>query len=163
MYDILKQWVRAISCFAYVIGSTNYKDTPCKGGWYCRGGAKSATPKAEDGNGGPCPRGHFCVAGEENPVKCPEGKYTNRTQQSSCEVCPGGFACEEGSVDPVPCPSGYYCPAGTGTNTQPCPSGTYYNGTGISREADCTPCDGGMYCLSAGLVTPTGKCSANYY
>jgi hypothetical protein len=55
------------------------------------------------------------------------------------------------------CPVGHYCPQGTG-DPQPCPKGSYNNGTGLEKEADCLICTAGHYCGSVGLTQTSGLC-----
>lgn len=52
------------------------------------------------------------------------------------------------------------CAIITGT-TAPvaCPEGSWSNSSGLRNQADCNSCPGGFYCASAGLTTPTGRCS----
>ena len=69
--------------------------------------------------------GHYCANIDAEPVKCPEGFYTNMTGQSVCQECDPGYSCSEGSTSARPssdkCPKGYYCPDGI-TKTA-CPEG----------------------------------------
>ena len=62
------------------------------------------------------------------------------------------------------CPAGYYCLKGTARPYDtPCRNGTYNNYTGAKSSADCTPCDGGLFCNGIGLNAPIGECRAGWY
>ena len=51
----------------------------------------------------------------------------------------------------------------TGADLEPCPSGTYNPVYGMSNVNQCLQCDGGSYCLTAGLDSVTGFCQPGYY
>lgn len=84
--------------------------------------------------------------------------------------CTAGFWCISGSSVAEPtdgitgkaCPEGHYCTTGTPAPT-PCPTGTMSNSTGLSNSGQCPACQGGFYCATTGLITPTGPCNAGYY
>ncbi|KAF7241231.1 Signal peptide, CUB and EGF-like domain-containing protein 3 [Varanus komodoensis] len=57
----------------------------------------------------------------------------------------------------------FYCPEGTGFKWQPCPPGTYNPNQGISSHTNCTPCDGGKFCLYNNATDVTGLCWEGYY
>lgn len=44
-----------------------------------------------------------------------------------------------------------------------CPAGTYGNRTMLASSDDCNDCDGGMFCGSSGLSTPTNQCLAGSF
>jgi hypothetical protein len=48
----------------------------CTAGYYCKGGATSATP-TDGTTGNQCPTGHYCPAGSKAPTACPIGTYLN--------------------------------------------------------------------------------------
>ena len=52
---------------------------------------------------------------------------------------------------------------GTGLDWKPCPKGSYSNSTGLSKESECEPCDGGFYCDQLNSIKPTAKCDGGYY
>ena len=56
----------------------------------------------------------------------------------------------------------HWFPTDTGTPIQ-CSPGYYNNQTQSDSPDDCESCDGGSYCATAGLTTPTGLCSAGFY
>ena len=59
---------------------------------------------------------------------------------------------------------GYYCPQATQYATQfPCPAGTFSNRTNLQNVTQCTTCLAGQYCLTAGLIHPTGLCRGGYF
>ena len=137
-----------------------------------------------------CPPGGYCPLGSDQPEACPAGTYSQEDGQhefSTCTPCtPGqycaydnltqptgpcalGYFCVNGSSVANPtglggdiCPLGHYCPEGTFLPEE-CPIGTFYNNTGAGAEADCLPCDPGMYCNNDGLAYPVGECAAGYY
>lgn len=53
--------------------------------------------------------------------------------------------------------------SGTGLDWKPCPKGSYSNSTGLSKESECEPCDGGFYCDKLNAVKPAAKCDGGYY
>ena len=44
-----------------------------------------------------------------------------------------------------------------------CPVGTYSNKKGLKNETECSPCDPGQYCNTAGLTSTAGDCTAGHY
>merc|ERR1711871_1305911 len=135
----------------------------CRKGYYCTGGAVSATPHADDGSNGPCPRGHACPEGTVVPAPCPPSTFSNTTGLSSCHECEEGFFCD-GSVPTRydDCPEGFYCPVGTAIPI-PCPPGRYSGGLRRTSADTCSVCDPGAYCANSGLLLPTGPCEAGYF
>ena len=97
------------------------------------------------------------------------GSYTNATRQFTCQPCPERYFCTPVNLtaDPYssykPCPKGFFCPISTGLNWRPCPLGTYSNKSGLASEAECTDCDGGMYCSQLNSTAPTGICAGGFY
>ncbi|XP_069599133.1 uncharacterized protein K04H4.2-like [Ranitomeya imitator] len=118
------------------------------------------------GEGGSCPRGHYCPAGSPHAHVCPAGTYNNLTHQPDCLPCPAGYFCAENTSDynTFPCPAGFYCPEGTQHSCQfPCPRG-YYNPDPRSHSIDsCLPCISGHYCGAEGLSTVSGKCDPGWF
>ena len=139
---------------------------PCDAGYYCLRGAKSATPK-DNTTGNICPKGHFCLVGTSDPIKCPLGKYSNASgneKETDCRPCVAGKYCgalglEEPSGD---CDPGFYCPGGQSSRTpsgyictpghycpsgspsqRPCASGSYQD---EYQRASCKSCPEGFYC-----------------
>lgn len=98
-------------------------------------------------------------------TKCTPGKYCSTpglwTPTGDCTT---GYYCPESSTSPqqVDCPVGHYCPTGSGL-PEPCRNGTYGPTTRLQSDAQCTPCDGGMYCNGTGLSALTGPCDPGYY
>lgn len=130
-------------------------------GYFCVLGATNNAPT--DGiTGDICPIGSYCPTGSYNHIFCPNGTYSNHTGASVCYVCPEGFFCINRD-DAEICPVGFFCPEGTGADIQPCPAGTYNPVQGLSKQADCTQCDGGKYCQLPGQDAVSGNCSAGYY
>ena len=54
--------------------------------------------------------------------------------------------------------AGHYCPIGTGSNAKKCPSGSYGALKGLSKEDECTACDGGHFCKDPGGHNVSGEC-----
>ncbi|XP_011927069.1 PREDICTED: SCO-spondin [Cercocebus atys] len=133
---------------------------------------------SHSGQGGPCPRGHFCPRGTSLPQPCPAGSYSYLTGQASCFPCPAGYYCPKNitNYSGHPCPAGFYCPRGerqghnfpgrgwaelysrcTKYATQfPCPRG-YYNPDPLTQSLDsCLPCPPGHYCGQENLTRASG-------
>lgn len=60
--------------------------------YFCKQGAITGTP-----NQGPdadeCPAGHYCPIQTAEPIKCPQGTYSNATKlkaESECSNCTAG-------------------------------------------------------------------------
>ena len=62
----------------------------CTKGYWCRGGSTEANPVGK-AYGVICSRGNYCPVGSPNPVPCPEGFYSNRTEASKVEDCIGRY------------------------------------------------------------------------
>ena len=131
---------------------------PCDGGYYCHNNSDTPTPSQFQ-----CPPGSQCPVGSTAPQLCPDGTYTASMRTASCSPCPAGSQCPVGSKMPTLCPRGQYCPGGTGSTVLLCPRGTFRSVTGAANISDCSPCTGGRYCGSDGLVQPTGPCASGYY
>lgn len=97
-------------------GSTKPKDI-CAKGYYCEGGAVSATPTptVKYPKNGLCPKGHYCIAGTPSAQQCPPGTFRNSTGAESVDQCldciPGWYCAGYGNAKPTDlCDRGYYCP-----------------------------------------------------
>ena len=69
-----------------------YPSLFCSAGFYCRSGAKSATPM-QDSNAYECPVGHYCPEMSAEPSKCPVGTFSNNTRlrnETDCQMCTPG-------------------------------------------------------------------------
>lgn len=92
----------------------------CKEGFYCQGGASSITPNGSHPLyplNGLCPAGRYCPMGTPSPIKCPRGKFGNKTGARTdieCYPCtPGSYCDVAGITAPTgPCAEGWYCPDG---------------------------------------------------
>lgn len=137
----------------------------CDEGYYCVGKAYLPNPN-DNTTGFICPQNHFCVAGSQVPKKCSLGYSANFTGLARCRLCLAGFLCLPGEYPRV-CPQGYYCPASTVdiplTQPKSCPEGTYGGRDGLEKEADCSPCDPGHYCIGVGKTNSTGKIQAGHW
>ena len=156
----------------------------CSAGYFCLAGADRAAPMLE-GFADVCPPGSYCPEGTVDPINCPIGTFSNESELHSemeCTPCTAGFFCDTpGITEPSgPCNAGYVCegyaenafwevcPAGNfcpkqSEKPEPCPSGTFSNATGLTADSECTSCIPGSYCLTVGLVEPSGYCSEGYY
>ncbi|XP_030258688.1 zonadhesin isoform X7 [Sparus aurata] len=150
----------------------------CRERFYCREGAKSATP-ADGPTGGLCPAGSYCPLASSSPFPCPPGTFSNSTGLSrpeECVSCPPGFYClgSNNTSPSGPCFPGFYCTGGSASPVQneapegyytsegaaraePCPLGTFQPRRG---GQSCVECEGGRVCNQTGLsqspLCPTG-------
>lgn len=113
-----------------------------------------------------CPAGYYCPSGTAQPISCPIGTYnpdTSKSLKTECLICTAGYYCDhEATVTPKDCPAGSYCLEGVSYPTL-CPIGTYRATTNAAALTDCTQCDAGSYCDTAGQTAVTGPCTAGYY
>ncbi|XP_035857407.1 zonadhesin-like [Sander lucioperca] len=152
----------------------------CKERFYCREGAKSATP-VDGPTGGLCPAGSYCPLASSSPLPCPPGTFSNSTGLSrpeECISCPPSFYClgSNNTSPSGPCFPGYYCTGGSATpvqneaeegyytlegaaRPQPCPLGTFQSRRGAQS---CVECQGGRLCNKTGLSQPT-LCPTGHY
>lgn len=157
----------------------------CGKGFYCIGAAESRWPLIERvGYYGPCPAGHYCLAGDDaavtaSPTPCPDGKYNAQVGSWSadfCLECPPGWlcttpgavggltapsaVCEDGNrcVDglvSIPCTTtGFYCPLESHEELL-CPVGFY----SLSGKGYCLECPAGKYCMNGSQE----NCPAGYF
>ena len=134
----------------------------CPEGFFCPSNTSDFTQNS-------CPQGHYCLSGTQHSTQypCPEGSFNNRSRQSnstSCHLCtPGSFCQGVGQSTPSGlCSPGWYCPRGSTTSTptnSSCPIG-YYCPIGSPSPVHC---DGGYFCNSTDLSTPSGLCQAGYF
>ncbi|OAF66035.1 hypothetical protein A3Q56_06248, partial [Intoshia linei] len=147
----------------YCAGTKNIAYTgDCSQGFYCPPGQSSPSNVNYE-----CPAG-----GSLKPILCPAGKYQPNTASSSCLDCPEAHYCPItmkadntliGAIFPIECPAGSYCKALTKSPYQYlCPVGTFSNKKGLSLESQCMPCSVGKYCMTKGLISPTGDCRAGF-
>eukprot|EP00750_Incisomonas_marina_P016607 INCI19214.1.p1 GENE.INCI19214.1~~INCI19214.1.p1 ORF type:complete len:6126 (+),score=1170.25 INCI19214.1:309-18686(+) len=120
----------------------------CQAGYYCTGGAATATPSDDlEASGGACgspvcsvnstfsgrecQAGYYCPTGSSAGTPCPPGTFSNSTQAASnttCLQCTAGYFCPDFHMTaPVAfCPAGFYCPGGQITGAEyPCEEGRY--------------------------------------
>eukprot|EP00466_Bigelowiella_natans_P015235 jgi/Bigna1/85198/estExt_fgenesh1_pg.C_20409 len=133
----------------------------CAPGYYCIEGATTDRPTYPP-TGGVCPPGNYCPSGSNQPLGCSEGTYAGVPGHANCTICPAQYYCPWNTSLPIDCPTGRYCPEGTNTSIPSCPIGTYNNRTQLKAETECFQCSPGHYCMTTGLSTPTGPCSAGY-
>eukprot|EP00163_Fabomonas_tropica_P011852 TRINITY_DN227_c0_g2_i1.p1 TRINITY_DN227_c0_g2~~TRINITY_DN227_c0_g2_i1.p1 ORF type:complete len:7500 (+),score=2428.07 TRINITY_DN227_c0_g2_i1:177-22676(+) len=140
----------------------------CDPGYYCTLGSKLKTPLGQlnhlnTSQGDICPSGRYCPRGTPYPLGCPAGTYAPSTGFAVCKGCPAGYFCLENTTTPAICPQGFYCPENTTSSTSfPCQNGTYGNTTGLSKNSECRPCDPGKFCSGFGLTAPVGNCAPGY-
>lgn len=163
--------------------STAENDLPlCAEGFFCKAGSNSRFPitLVDDGTNkyGPCPAGHYCATGTEDPEPCPAGTFSMQERawhEDFCIVCPPGFMCETAGLSEPTRPtaagvrtsdyiqeneacsliSKEYCPIGTNI-AQQCYTG-YYQDQGNS--GNCKECPPGSFCIT-GAQEP---CKKGYY
>ena len=133
----------------------------CAAGYFCKSGASTRYPEDTTNTlAGPCPPGHYCEEGTENPTPCPAGKFNKQYRAWDATFC-------------LDCPPGYVCD-GTGNTDatekiEPGKYGTYHDadtakhgvtagvtGCGLSRS--------GVYCPLAShfeLICPMGYYQTN--
>ena len=157
----------------------------CQSGFYCKGESPYKQPKVEEANKyGPCPKGHYCEEGTENPTPCPTGSYNpseGAYNSDQCLPCPSGWACpntgtfevtvkcrqgfycEESSTSREPsgkeCTAGHKCPEGS-SKQQKCPAGKYQDQSG---QADCKECPPGYYCPPGTSDYSVNICPEGFY
>ncbi|XP_071958404.1 uncharacterized protein [Antedon mediterranea] len=144
----------------------------CIAGFYCPRGQNRPDPP-----GFTCPVGYYCLQGSGWPSACPNGTFSNTTQNTeelNCEACtPGkycagehlskpssdcmeGYYCPGGQSERAPseyiCPKGFACPEGSST-PQLCPRGTFQS---EEEQAECDICPLGKYCDPYELGNVTG-------
>ncbi|XP_070551435.1 scavenger receptor class F member 1-like [Ptychodera flava] len=151
----------------------------CAGGYFCLSGSYEYTPAGDPPPAnpdqdpctpntqcaGPCPAGHYCPVGIEDPIACPNHTIRNTTgasQLSDCRPCPAGSHCLQGDPVEYECPVGYYCEEGM--PPEECPLYTYRNTPGAASEGDCYPCRAGYWCNDTGMVTfNQNPCPVGHY
>lgn len=121
----------------------------CAAGYFCDFGAESATDMNKI-----CPKGHYCPAGTELPIRCPDGFYfpdTGATSRLDCRQCEAGYYCIENDGVSRTCPAGHYC---TDVTTEPsaCRQGFYQPNKGEKHISACKPCPVGFFCDKIAVV-----------
>ncbi|GIQ87851.1 hypothetical protein KIPB_009982, partial [Kipferlia bialata] len=142
-------------------GMSNLDAYDCSGGYYCSGGSSLQAPLAD--NGGRCSIGNYCEAGSFEETACDAGSYSDEQGLAACKTCPAGYYCPAGATAALDCEVGYYCPESTTESMPVCPVGTYSEATNLQDESQCTPCDAGHYCETAGASAVGALCSEGYY
>ena len=128
----------------------------CDEGFYCPSHSVSSTQVD-------CPAGNYCPPKSQIPVPCPEGTYSNSTnnkKSEDCLKCLEGFFCpDSGLIKPKEsCRSGYYCPLGTVQPSLRCTAGFHCpEGSSIP-----IPCKDGFY-TSSGQQDFCELCPARFY
>ncbi|OAF70389.1 hypothetical protein A3Q56_01861 [Intoshia linei] len=178
--------LKAIPCLAGTFAKNTGQATcdVCTLGFYCP--HKCSTPIV-------CPTGSYCPAGTKFATEnlCPFGTFMDITggqKLADCKTCTSGYYCSDllsiavtakcaagyyctsGAKSATPnqdlnsnaCPKGKYCVLGTETPVD-CPIGTFSNSLNLVDSTECTPCLLGMYCATAGLILPTGKCDSGFF
>ncbi|XP_070399343.1 multiple epidermal growth factor-like domains protein 6 [Nothobranchius furzeri] len=152
----------------------------CQKRFYCRMGAKSATP-VDGPTGGLCPPGSYCPEASISPLPCPAGTFSDSTGLGSpeeCVSCPPGFYCSgSNNTSPTgPCFPGFYCTGGSASPVQneaqegyycskgaaraePCPLGSFQPHV---RAGLCVECQAGRLCNQTGLSQPS-PCPTGHY
>ena len=180
-----------IACNAstYASSAASYECSTCPAGYYC--GDACVSPLVCPA-GMYCPLGTGAYSDVPRCPEGSYSNATGLQAETSCTLCTGGYACTAaGLTEPNDvCGAGYYCQQGAmqvtgtpGTNLggvggvcpvgAHCPEkselptlclpGTYRATTGATQIGDCTLCDAGKYCKSAGLSAVEGECSEGWY
>ncbi|XP_034557340.1 zonadhesin [Notolabrus celidotus] len=155
---------------------------PCKSGFYCTKGSKTATPSVTGDTTSPspltddstqglfhgdvCPAGHYCPEGSAKPSLCPPGTFSGRSaaeSEADCEACYAGSYCPLWAQTSVGllCPPGWYCPQGSVSGHQPeyqCPPG-HSCPIGGAEPTICRP---GTFQSSSGQST-CNTCPPGFY
>ena len=193
LLDGLTSWVAAIlptpcNATTYASSTGQWECLDCPAGYYC---GEAATNPANCPAGLYCPVGTGAYSDIPRCPPGSYSNATNRVAETDCTLCSGGAACTASALTApdADCQAGYYCTAGaqtvisaTGTlggSGGQCPAGSYcpvrsavptlcapgsYRATaGAAAQSDCTTCDAGKYCGSAGLTAYTGDCGAGWY
>ncbi|XP_072557730.1 uncharacterized protein [Paramormyrops kingsleyae] len=151
----------------------------CAAGYLCISGSSEFAPQGappRDCQGevecaGPCPAGHYCEEGAEEPRPCPP--HTLRTfpgasSRQHCLSCPPQHWCREGDPTQYPCPAGHYCDGLPGSDGQEgagpkeCPTYTYRSTPRAGSKGECQPCPPGYLCNSTGSVAEI-PCIAGFF
>ncbi|CAM9728195.1 unnamed protein product, partial [Laminaria digitata] len=139
----------------------------CRAGYFCKTGADNAVPNSVYANysyelyndvwetldAGPCPAGHYCPSGTEDPMQCLNASVRVSllgVSADDCGVCPAGYVCFPGDPIPEQCYRGYYCPQ-QGEDPIPCPVGTYNPDLQQDHQDDCLACPAGHHCFTEGI------------
>ncbi|CAM9353846.1 unnamed protein product, partial [Chrysoparadoxa australica] len=116
-------------------------------------------------DGGPCPAGHYCPLGTDDPVMCPNSTVRVEllgTDPSDCGDCSAGYVCHPGEEVPQPCPRGYYCRQGE--LPAACSPSTHNPDLGAVDMDGCVSCPAGYFCSEAGTGDYTQyPCPAGHY
>ena len=162
-------------CDGSVIG--NYTGL-CNAGFWCKLGAISPNPSAQecpDGNCqfGPCPKGgYFCPQGSSSYQPCPPGHFVLKDDYmlksvDQCIKCTSGYYCSVGNqtIPTGPCSPGYFCLEGSYVSKPRnssyggiCPSGTFCR----ERSNKTEPCKPGTYNDKEGMSECKG-CPPGFY
>lgn len=147
---------------------------PCDPGFFCVLGAKVSNPR-DNKTGNVCPKGRYCERGTYSPTPCPEGTFSNSTENknvSDCSPCLAGYYCGSQGLDGPTneCDGGYYCPPGQSSSRPTnfectpghyCPPGSPIQLTCESgsyqdeyKGSSCKECPEGYYC-DATLINVT--------
>ena len=133
----------------------------CDAGYWCDFGASLYQDESKI-----CEAGHYCPAGTDLPVRCPETLYyagTGATDASYCQPCQAGYYClDNDSVSRV-CPKGHFCGEKT-KEPVPCFEGTFNPYKKAESQNDCQLCPAGAACNQKGIDDWTRyMCPAGHY
>jgi hypothetical protein len=126
----------------------------------------SSTLEISPGCTGPCPLGHYCLAGASHGVPCPAGTYGKHhgSKTSLCSgACPAGRFSEIESQDCSSCDPGKFQASPISRSCAVCPGGKYA-GSNYAGNQRCQVCRRGKF-SSAGnsscMVCPNSQVSAD--
>merc|ERR1712157_49608 len=128
----------------------------CAAGYFCKSGAWSRYPSGLTYAGsatslsGPCPVGHYCPEGTEDPIACPEGTFSNQeraTDKCAAGTYGGGGTFDGGQNACSGCAlstSGVHCPLASHFEMV-CPMGYYQSN---QNRGYCNECPAGSFCMN---------------
>lgn len=170
-YNNLTTQAACFGCPAgYICGAATIIPAACPPGYYCAPGTGSLAAATK------CPIGTFSAVPFLSLMSqcqtCTPGSYCDTSGLTApIGLCLPGYMCAGGNtnarggdafVTATPCTAGGWCGYGSISATS-CPPGSYSNSSGYSSADNCTLCDDGMYCPTAGLRAPAAQCSPGYW
>ena len=153
-----------------------FNPQPCNAGSYCEWATSDRTVASASGTTDisnpklPCPAGSYCPTGTYIPYPAPRGSFASGTGNAQsalclpgtythydgfqrCLDCPAGYECRtDGTYKPTICEAGKYRSSRDSITCLTCPVGTWSPYRGLTDEALCLPCNGGLVCSVDGMT-----------